>query len=145
MALCKGNSNLCREQNKMLSQLLCTKSTSSNIPTKQTTHGPESKLLQTSNGQRLKMQIISYTHARENNTCFAMTDVMSSFSPEFKKSCSSLHWDSIPFFVESNQSDNLVKENLKTLNRTKEAKKKSKSDLASCYFLVHVIFSCTCI
>ena len=42
-------------------------------------HGPESKLLQASNRERSKMQIISYTRARENNTCFAMTDVMSSF------------------------------------------------------------------
>ena len=51
-----------------------------------------------------------------------MTDVMSSFSPEVKKSHSSLHWDCIPFFVECNQSDTQLKENLKTSDRTKEAK-----------------------
>ena len=53
-------------------------------------HGPESKLLQKSKRERLKMQIVSHTHARENNMCLAMTDVMSSFLPEVKKSHSSL-------------------------------------------------------
>ena len=52
-----------------------------------------------------------------------MADVMSSFSP-----------------VESSQSENQFKENLKTSNKTKEAKKESKRDLASCYFLLHVLF-----
>ena len=67
-----------------------------------------------------------------------MSDVMGSFSPEVKKSHSSLHWDCIPFFVECNQSGNQFKENLKTVNRMKEAKKESKSDLASCYILLHM-------
>ena len=69
-----------------------------------------------------------------------MTDVMSSFSPKVKKSHSSLHWDCIPFFVECNQSENQFKENLKTSNKTK-AKTESKCVLASCYFLLHVLFS----
>ena len=70
-------------------------------------------------------------------TCFGMMPWVL-FSPEVKKSHSSLHWDCIPFFVECNQSDNQFKENLKTLNRMKEAKKESKSDLASCYILLHM-------
>ena len=104
-------------------------------------------VLQTSNHERSKLKIVSYTRARENNTCFVMTDVTSSFSPEVKKSHSSLHWDCTPFFVECNQSENQFKENLKTSNKMKEAKKENKSDLASCYFLLHMLFSlalCMC-
>ena len=60
-------------------------------------------------------------------TCFAMTDVMSSFSPEVKKiSVQSALGTAFPFFVECNQSDNQFKKNLKTLNRTKEAQQESK-------------------
>ena len=82
--------------------------------------GTESKLLQTSNRERS-----IENPNRLANTCFAM--MYSSFSPEVKKPQSSLHWDCI----ECNQSENQFKENLKTSNRTKEAKKESKNDLPS--------------
>ena len=57
--------------------------------------GPESKLLQMSDHEQLKKQIILYIHMLFNDViCFCPAN----------KSHSSLHWDCIPFFVESNQS-----------------------------------------
>ena len=79
------------------------------------------KLLQKSNRERSKTQIVSNTRALR---------WFSSFSPEVKKARSSLHWDCI-FFVECNRSENQFQENLNASNRTKHAKTEGKNDLAS--------------
>ena len=89
----------------------------------------------TSNRERSKMQVVSYTRARENNTCFAMTDVISSFSREVKKSHSSLHWDCILFFCR------MQSESTQTIEQNQRSQTESKRDLAPCYFLLHVLFS----
>ena len=86
---------------------LCNKTTSSHSLTKQATH-PETKLLQTTGKRAI---------ANDRKCKSSHIHVLQVCDDEF---C----------FVESNQSDNQVKD-LKTSNRTKEAKKESKNNLAS--------------
>jgi len=74
------------------------KSTSSRILTKQAPHNPESKLLETSNLERSKKQIVSYTRAlRWCHLFFARPKSVTTFCISY-----------IPFLVECNQSEKPV-------------------------------------
>ena len=96
-------------------------------------HGPESKLLQTTNRERSKMQMIAYTRAL--GWCYEF------FSPEVKNRSPVCTGTAFPFLSNAIRvTINQFTEKLKTLNRRKELSQKREQKWPSLvlFSLAHV-------